>query len=65
MWTLEQLEPEIDDIRARIVQHRRGLKEYFVARDEEIDLAILCASPRSRCCWSARRAPPRATWWSS
>ena len=43
MWTLEQLEPEIDDVRARIVQHRRGLKEYFVARDEEIDLAILCA----------------------
>jgi MoxR-like ATPase len=43
MWTLEQLEPEIDDIRARILQHRRGLKEYFVARDEEIDLAILCA----------------------
>ena len=43
MWTLEQLEPEIDDIRGRIVQHRRGLKEYFVARDEEIDLAILCA----------------------
>jgi MoxR-like ATPase len=43
MWTLEQLEPEIDDIRARVLQHRRGLKEYFVARDEEIDLAILCA----------------------
>ena len=43
MWTLEQLEPEIDDIRGRIVQYRRGLKEYFVARDEEIDLAILCA----------------------
>lgn len=43
MWTLDQLEPEIDDIRQRILQHRRGLKEYFVARDEEIDLAILCA----------------------
>ena len=43
MWTLDQLEPEIDDIRVRIQQHRRGLKEYFVARDEEIDLAILCA----------------------
>ena len=43
MWTLDQLEPEIDDIRLRIHQHRRGLKEYFVARDDEIDLAILCA----------------------
>ena len=43
MWTLDQLEPEIDDIRARIMQHRRGLKEDCVARDEEIDLAILCA----------------------
>lgn len=43
MWTLVQLEPEIDDIRARILQHRSGLKEHLVGRDEEIDLAILCA----------------------
>lgn len=43
MWTLDQLEPEIDDIRLRIQQHRRALKEYFVARDDEVDLAILCA----------------------
>lgn len=44
MWTLDQLEPEIDDIRLRIQQHRRALKEYFVARDEEVDLAILSAA---------------------
>ncbi len=43
MWTLDQLELEIDDIRGRILQHRRDLKEYFIARDEQIDLAMLCA----------------------
>lgn len=43
MWTLDELEPEIDDIRRRILQHRQGLKEYFVARDEEVDLATICA----------------------
>ena len=46
MWTLDQLEPEIDDIRRRIQQHRRELKEYFVARDRQVDLAILCAITR-------------------
>ncbi len=44
MWTLDELEPEIDDIRMRILQHRRDLKEYFVGRDAEIDLTILCAA---------------------
>ncbi|MEZ4452208.1 MAG: AAA family ATPase [Nannocystaceae bacterium] len=43
MWTLDELEPEIDDIRRRILQHRQGLKEYFIARDDEVDLATLCA----------------------
>jgi MoxR-like ATPase len=43
MWTLEELEPDIDDIRARILQHRRDLSEYFVKRSEEIDLALVCA----------------------
>lgn len=44
MWTLETLEPEIDDIRHRILQHRRDLAEYFVKRTEEIDLCTVCAS---------------------
>ncbi len=44
MWTIEELEPEIDDIRGRILQHRRDLSEYFVKRDAEIDLAIVCAA---------------------
>ena len=43
-WTLEELEPEIDAIRARINQHRRVLNEYFVNRQEEIDLAVTCAA---------------------
>ncbi|MCA9637273.1 MAG: AAA family ATPase [Myxococcales bacterium] len=43
MWTLDELEPEIDEIRRRILQHRRELKEYFVGRDEQVDLAVLCA----------------------
>jgi MoxR-like ATPase len=44
MWTLEELEREIDEIRARILQHRRDLSQYFVKRSEEIDLAIICAA---------------------
>ena len=43
MWTLKELEREIDDIRGRINQHRRELKEYFVQRSEEVDLATVCA----------------------
>jgi MoxR-like ATPase len=43
MWTLEELEPDIDDIRTRILQHRRDLSEYFVKKSDEIDLAVVCA----------------------
>jgi MoxR-like ATPase len=43
MWTLDQLEPEIDDIRRRIQGHRKRLSEYFVKRSAEIDLAVVCA----------------------
>jgi MoxR-like ATPase len=43
MWTLKQLEPEIDEIRARINRNRRTLAEYFIRRTEEIDLATICA----------------------
>jgi MoxR-like ATPase len=43
MWTLDELELEIDPIRERILQHRRDLKEYFVGRNNELDLAVLCA----------------------
>lgn len=43
-WTLEELEPEIDDIRTRINQHRRVLNEYFVNRRDEIDLAVTCSA---------------------
>jgi MoxR-like ATPase len=44
MWTLNELEREIDAIRGRIHQHRRDLNEYFVNRSDEIDLATLCAA---------------------
>lgn len=44
MWTLAELEREIDEIRGRILQHRRELNEYFVNRQEEIDLAAVCAA---------------------
>jgi len=43
MWTLDELEPQIDEVRSRILTHGRDLKEYFVGRDTEIDLALLCA----------------------
>lgn len=44
MWTLSELEPQIDAIRGRINAHRRDLAEYFVNRREEIDLAATCAA---------------------
>jgi MoxR-like ATPase len=43
MWSLDELEPEIDEVRRRILQHGSDLKEYFVGRDAEIELMILCA----------------------
>ncbi|MBX2803526.1 MAG: AAA family ATPase [Myxococcales bacterium] len=43
MWTLEELEPEIDEVRTRITRHSRDLMEFFVGRDLEIELATLCA----------------------
>jgi MoxR-like ATPase len=42
-WKLEELEPEIDDVRARIHRHQRDLREYFVGRDTELELATICA----------------------
>jgi MoxR-like ATPase len=42
-WTLEQLEPEIDAVRARIDRHRRELSSWFVRRQTEIDLMTVCA----------------------
>jgi MoxR-like ATPase len=44
MWSLEELEREIDDVRRRILQHRRDLSEFFVARDLEIELMSLSAA---------------------
>ncbi len=44
MWTLDELEPEIDDIRHRILQHRRLLNSFFVGRETELELMSLCAA---------------------
>lgn len=44
MWTLRELEPEIDAVRARINRNRRSLNEFFIRRSEEIDLATVCAA---------------------
>ncbi|MBL8604450.1 MAG: AAA family ATPase [Myxococcales bacterium] len=44
MWSLKELEREIDDIRARINRHRRDLEEYFVKRADELELATLSAA---------------------
>lgn len=43
MWTLSELSRDIDDVRARIARHRRTLGEFFVRRDEELDLLTTCA----------------------
>ncbi len=44
MWTLTELEREIDAVRDRINRHRRELREYFVNRSDEIDVATVCAA---------------------
>jgi MoxR-like ATPase len=44
MWSLDELEREIDAVRSRIEQHRRDLAHFFVNRQEEIDLMCLCAA---------------------
>ncbi len=44
MWTREQLEPEIDDVRARINRHRKELSSWFVNRSTEVDLMTICAA---------------------
>jgi len=44
MWSLDELEREIDQVRQRIAQHRRDLSAFFVNRQEEIDLMCLCAA---------------------
>ena len=43
MWTRQQLEPEIDEVRARINRHRRELSSWFVNRSVEVDLMSVCA----------------------
>src|SRR5262245_59961745 len=43
MWTLDELERDIDDVRARILRHGQDLGEYFVGRTLEIEMATLCA----------------------
>ncbi len=42
-WSLEQLEPQVDELRERILAHARALRRWLVARDEEIELATVCA----------------------
>ena len=43
-WSLEQLEREIDDVRARINRHRKELASYFINRQTEVDLMTVCAT---------------------
>ena len=42
-WTLQQLEGEIDDVRARINRHRLELASFFINRQTEVDLMTVCA----------------------
>jgi MoxR-like ATPase len=44
VWSLKELEREIDGIRGRINRHRADLEGYFVKRDDELSLACLCAA---------------------
>jgi MoxR-like ATPase len=42
--SLAELEREIEGVRQRVLQHRRGFAGYFVNRADEIDLMTLCAA---------------------
>ncbi len=42
-WTFEELDREIDDVRERILRHGRHLQRWFVAREAEVELALVCA----------------------
>ncbi len=61
-WTLEELQPEAEELRARLNRFRTSLGRFFVKKQELIDLMTVAAIARSRCCWSARPAPPSRTW---
>jgi len=43
MWTLDELNEELPDIRARLQRHREALQASFVERDDVIDLMSLSA----------------------
>lgn len=43
-WDFDALDEEIDAIRDRIRRHAGFLKRFFVGRDTEVELAILCAA---------------------
>ena len=41
-YTLNELQPEIEEIRKRINTLRINLSRYFIAKDEVIDLMVVC-----------------------
>ena len=59
--TFEALQTEADNLRERINRYRTSLGRFFVDKQEIIDLMVVAASPRNRCFWSARLAPPNPT----
>ena len=41
-YTFESVRPEVEEIRRRIERLRRRLAEFFVAKQEVVDLMMLC-----------------------
>ena len=41
-YTFESIQPEVEDLRKRVNSLRYSLSRYFVAKDEVIDLMVVC-----------------------
>jgi len=41
-YTFESIQPEVEDLRKRVNSLRQSLSRYFVAKDEVIDLMVVC-----------------------
>src|SRR5581483_6761620 len=42
-WTLQDLQPEAEELRRRINRFRQSLGRFFVGKQEIIDLMVICA----------------------
>ena len=41
-YTFESLQPQVEELRQRLNRLRQNLSRYFIAKDELIDLMVVC-----------------------